>query len=283
VDQLVTQILTSASGVGAYGLVLGVLLVCGVGLPLPEDVALITGGYLVYLEAARLPYMIAVAYLGILGGDSFAFLLGRHLGGSLTQRWPFRLIITPAKRAKVERLFHRYGDKIVVAARFMPGVRAVTYFCGGAARMRYRRFILYDGAAAMISAPFFVLLGWHFGDRIDWVVREVRRGQTAVLLSLAGIICAYLVFRHLRKSAADRRDRAEEEQEAEARQQGAQKTDPPTDQRARDGEPVPAGAEVQLPRPEGKSNGAQRSNAGLVEVPAASAKLSETGKSPAAK
>lgn len=196
-ENLLEQILTGASGVGAYALVLTVLLLCGVGVPLPEDVALITGGFLVYKGAAQLPIMIGVAFIGILGGDTFAFLLGRHLGTHLSERWPLRYIVTPTKRRKVEKLFARYGEKIIVAARFMPGVRAVTYFIGGAARMRYRRFITFDGMAATASAPIFVGLGFLFGDNIDGLVQRVRRGQLTVLLLIAGAIALLYLGRYV--------------------------------------------------------------------------------------
>lgn len=207
-ESLVTEILTGASGAGAYGLVLGVLLLCGLGVPLPEDVVLITGGYLVYQGAARLHLMIVVAFIGILGGDSIAFFLGRRLGDSLTRRWPFRLIVTPAKHQKVEKLFARYGEKIVMAARFMPGVRAVTYFIAGSAGMSYWRFISFDGLAALVSAPVFVLLGWHFGNKIEWVVAGVRRGQAAVFGVLGGLVAAYVLSRFVRSWLARRREAA---------------------------------------------------------------------------
>lgn len=208
-ESIVAQILEGASGAGAYGLVLIVLLACGLGVPLPEDVALITGGFLVFKGAARLDVMILIAFVGILGGDSFAFMLGRRLGDSLTRRWPFRLIITPAKRAKVEGLFARYGEKIVMAARFMPGVRAVTYFCAGAAGMNYGRFLAFDGLAALVSAPVFVLLGWHFGDKIDWLVGAIRRGQWAVVGVVVAVVGVMLLARLVRRRIArDREARA---------------------------------------------------------------------------
>lgn len=208
-EHLVTEILTGSSGIGAYALVLGVLLMCGLGVPLPEDVALITGGFLVYEGAARLDAMILIAFVGILGGDSIAFFLGRHFGDRLTKVWPFRLIVTPAKQAKVEGLFAKYGEKIVMAARFMPGVRAVTYFIAGAAGMSYPKFIAFDGLAATVSAPVFVLLGWHFGGRIDWLIKEVRTGQTKVLVVVGAIVVAVVALKYLRKHLAARAEAAE--------------------------------------------------------------------------
>ena len=41
-------------------------------------------------------------------------------------------VVTPQMRARVQALFARHGQKIVMIARFLPGVRAVTYFTAGA-------------------------------------------------------------------------------------------------------------------------------------------------------
>jgi len=199
VEHFCTEILGGASGAGAYGLVLGILLLCGLGFPMPEDVVLITGGFLVFKGAAHLNVMLLVAFAGILAGDSIAFYLGRHLGEGLQRRWPFRVLITPAKWARVEGLFARYGQKLVLAARFMPGVRAVTFFVAGHARMRYLSFICYDGLAALVSAPLFVLLGYEFGENIDTVIKGVRHGQWAVISVVVCVAGAWLLFRYWRQ------------------------------------------------------------------------------------
>ena len=189
-EQILIDNLMGASGLGAYGLVLLVLLACGLGVPLPEEVVLITGGFLVFKGAASLPIMMAVCLAGILGGDTIIFMSGRHLGSRLSQRWPFRRILTPAKQRKVEQQFARYGEKVVTAARFIPGLRSVTFFMGGAARMRYRRFILFDGIAAIASVTTFVSLGFLFGGKIDLLVQQLRRGQMTVLLIVAAVIAS---------------------------------------------------------------------------------------------
>lgn len=207
-EQLISQILSEASGAGSYGIILGVLLLCGLGLPIPEDFVLITGGYLVHAGAANLGVMIGITYFGILGGDSLAFWLGRHFGHRLERSWPFRLFITPPKRRRVERLFGKYGQKIVMAARFMPGVRAVTFFLAGSAHMSYPRFLFFDGVAALVSAPLFVLLGWHFGANIEWLAREVRKGQWIVVGAIAAAVAAWLLYRRAMAKRRARQDAA---------------------------------------------------------------------------
>src|SRR5205823_3981586 len=97
------------------------------------------------------------------------------------------------------KLFHQHGQKIVMIARFLPGLRAVTYFTAGSARMRYRWFILYDGLAALISAPLFVFLGFRFGGDLEILIAAVRRGQVKVIAGLLVLILGYVLWTRIRK------------------------------------------------------------------------------------
>ena len=79
-ESFLFNLVGSTSGVFAYLVVFGILLVCGLGLPLPEDVSLILGGYLVHSGKAELVPMMVTGYLGIIIGDSMIFTFGRRLG-----------------------------------------------------------------------------------------------------------------------------------------------------------------------------------------------------------
>jgi membrane protein DedA with SNARE-associated domain len=206
-------LLLGSHGLFAYLGIFSVLIACGLGVPLPEDLSLILGGYLAHQGAVVLPGMMAVGFVGILMGDSLIYLAGRRLGTRGASRSSFLShVVTPEKRAKVEAMFASHGEKIVMAARFLPGIRAVTYFTAGSAGMSYRRFILFDAVAAMASAPLFVLLGSHFGSRIDWLAHRVREFQLGILgfVVVAGVtVWALRRRRHTQASRAGLVARAE--------------------------------------------------------------------------
>jgi len=208
VEQFLTDLLMQTEGLPAYALVFGVLVACGLGVPLPEDISLVTGGFLAYLEVANLYIMMAVGFVGILVGDTLIFSAGRRIGTQVGRGGHvfFARIVTPEKRRKVEELFGRHGEKIVMIARFLPGVRAVTYFTAGSARMKYRRFIFFDGMAALVSAPVFVYLGYHFGDELEALVRAVRRGESAVIIILVAVVASLFIYRRWRVSAQRKRE-----------------------------------------------------------------------------
>ena len=184
---------------------------CGLGLPLPEDVALITGGYLAGkgppIGVGSLPLMILVGLAGILIGDSIIFKAGATYGEALLQTRLGRHI--PGERVeRIIGLFERHGPKFIMMARFLPGVRAVTYFVAGTTGVPYWKFLLYDGIAACASAPGWVLLGYWAGKnrmlRKAWqYAKEVQIGVIGVILAIIILWVAFsLIRRRMRRNEA---------------------------------------------------------------------------------
>ena len=210
-EDFLTQLLGNSQGLVAYLSVFAILVACGLGVPLPEDISLILGGFLAHKGAAHLPMMMFVGFAGIVVGDSLIFFAGRRLGSNVGRKSTgfFARIVTPEKRAKVEGMFAKHGQKIVMIARFLPGVRAVTYFTAGSAGMRYWRFVLWDGIAALLSAPLFVYLGYRFGGELEMLTAKLKSGQVVVLSVLAILgISAFLWNRRRTRLARKAREAA---------------------------------------------------------------------------
>ncbi|ABC82121.1 DedA family protein [Anaeromyxobacter dehalogenans] len=197
-----------------YVFVFAVLVLCGFGLPMPEDVILVTGGVLAWLasdlESASIAamvrddgllFMVAVGLAGILAGDSVIFLAGRKFGARVADFRPLRRMITPEKLEKVEKLMRRRGNVVVVVARYLPGIRMPTYFTAGHARMPYWEFLLFDGAAALVSAPLWVCLGFYFGSNIEEAARLAARFSHYILLGV-GVVLLGLLLRWLQTRRA---------------------------------------------------------------------------------
>jgi len=198
-----------------YVAVFTVLLLCGFGLPMPEDVVLATGGVLAWLARDRpvhtfaamfrdpgLLTMIAVGLAGILVGDSIIFLAGRRFGHRVADFRPLRRIITPAKLERVEKELRVRGNVLVLLARFLPGLRAPTFFVVGHARLPYWEFLLFDGAAALVSAPLWVCLGFWFGSDIQQAARHASKFSHYILAG-ALFVVVVLVFRWRRQRARE--------------------------------------------------------------------------------
>ncbi len=202
-ERLVEYLQSQSLGLG-YAAVFGLLLAAGFGFPLPEDVPLIAGGVLAWmaspLEEVTLAgmlsdrgfqAMVAVGMAGILVGDSVIYFAGRRIGRRVAEVWPFRKLVTPEKLERVERLLRERGKIVVVVARFLPGLRAPTYFTVGHSRVPFWEFLLFDGLAAALSAPLWVCLGFWFGDDIE---RAARAGSEFGSYILGGVVVLVLVL-----------------------------------------------------------------------------------------
>ncbi|WP_028449613.1 MULTISPECIES: DedA family protein [Chitinibacter] len=169
-----------------YLAVFTVLLICGFGVPIPEDVSLVAGGVISGLGYAHVHTMFAVGMAGVLIGDSLMFLLGRYAGPSLLEHRFFKRMMTPERFAAVQDKFERYGNRVLFVARFLPGLRAPIFMTAGmSCKVSYLRFLLLDGLAALISVPIWVYLGYYGAKNHEWLMTWLGRGQVAILLLVA--------------------------------------------------------------------------------------------------
>jgi membrane protein DedA with SNARE-associated domain len=183
-----------------------VLILCGLGLPVPEDIVLVAAGALGEIDGRRWIEVSALMYAGVMLGDSTIFFAGRFFGTRLrASRW-FQRYFSEKKQAKVEDLFERYHSWVLFVGRFLPGLRAPIFFTAGSTRVKYWKFFFFDGLAALISVPFFVWLGhwlWaKFKDDIAQLDRALDRTQTytMVVAVVLLLVVGWVVVRKVRES-----------------------------------------------------------------------------------
>lgn len=182
--------------------VLTALLVAGLGVPLPEDVSLVSGGYLVYLGHELLWVVMIGCFVALVAGDSALYLLGRRFGPSITKHRFLRHRLTPARLERVERHFEKHGSKTVFLGRFVVGARALFFLTAGAMKMSYPRFIFWDGIGCVLSTIGWVLIGFYGGAQIDRVRHYVKSAQHVAVIVIALVLVTWIVTRLLRRRVA---------------------------------------------------------------------------------
>ena len=143
-----------------YAAVFVVLVACGFGIPIPEDITLIAGGVISGLGHSNAHIMVVVGMIGVLTGDGMMFLLGHFYGDRILKARFVKRLMPPQRYLQVQEKFDKHGSWVLFVARFLPGLRTPIYMTAGISRkVSVLRFILMDGLAALISVPLWVYLG----------------------------------------------------------------------------------------------------------------------------
>ena len=178
------------------------LLLCGVGLPMPEDIVLVVAGMLAQDDGRSWIPAALLMYLGVIGGDMIIFLLGRRYGSKLLAWQGTHHLFPPKKQARVQRLFDKHGSVILFIARFMPGLRAPIFSSAGAMNVSFVKFVALDGLAALLSVPIFVWLGhwlWlKFDDDLQKLSAGMSHAQHIALWVTIALVAGVLIFRQFR-------------------------------------------------------------------------------------
>src|SRR5262245_7559268 len=190
-----------------------VFLLCGIGLPLPEEIVLLAAGYVCATsEHATLPLMMLWCAGAILAGDLIPYILGRVFGVRLLRlRW-LRWFVTRKRLASFDRWFRRRGDLVILISRFLAGLRIVALFTAGTMKMPWTRFVMLDGIGIVLMVPALTLLGYHsasFIERMIAIVQKVERGILFGILGGSLLVATALWFWRRRKQFRRRPQPAE--------------------------------------------------------------------------
>jgi membrane protein DedA with SNARE-associated domain len=150
-----------------YAAIIGVLLLCGMGLPLPEEVPILTSAVLSQSGHLRPWWALGACMFGVMAGDSLMYYLGRRWGGHLLEHRLSRKLLTAERQQQITVYFARYGARIIFAGRFLPGIRAPLFLSAGTLRVPFWVFFLMDGAAALLSIPLSFWLAYFFTDKLQ--------------------------------------------------------------------------------------------------------------------
>jgi membrane protein DedA with SNARE-associated domain len=168
-----------------------VLVACGLGLPVPEDIPLIALGFLWHSQSIGLATALGVGFGGVLIGDSLLYFLGRWIGPTLFRHKLLLKVMSPRKINRTKARFRRYGLWVVFFGRFMMGLRAVVFFTAGATRIPFHKYLWVDFLAALVSIPVWIGLGRVFGEEIDHLLLMIKQGKTIAIWIVLGIIAGY--------------------------------------------------------------------------------------------
>jgi membrane protein DedA with SNARE-associated domain len=183
-----------------------VLMLCGVGLPLPEDIPLIAAGFFVEKGDMNMALAAFCAWCGIIGGDCILYTLGRSFGAEVTKIPFIGRHINVSRMARVEKWFAHYGIWVVMIGRLFAGIRGAMVVVAGATKFHFVKFIIADSLAAVVSGGLFMFLGYKFAERMPYLMHEflphIKQGMMIGLAVLLAALVVYVLWKRRQRRIA---------------------------------------------------------------------------------
>ena len=135
---------------GYLGIAL-ILILGGLGLPIPEEAPIILAAMLSKNGSLQWPLALASCLIGVLLGDMVVYLLGFCYGEKVLSLPVTRRLLTRQREAQIKGYFHRHGFKILVSGRFVPGFRTAAYLTAGILKLPTLKLLVIDIVAVSID------------------------------------------------------------------------------------------------------------------------------------
>jgi membrane protein DedA with SNARE-associated domain len=176
-----------------YLAVAGLVMVENFGVPAPGETILVAAS--VYAGTGRLS-IVGVALIAIAAaviGNCIGYAIGYFGGHALVLRYGRYVFLTKERLDKAERFFARRGGLVVVAGRFIEGLRQAAGIIAGTAEMPWKQFLAFTTLGAVLWVAVWAPLGYLAGDHIGTIYADATRYSLYVLIALVVLLAAWIV------------------------------------------------------------------------------------------
>jgi membrane-associated protein len=166
---------------------------------LPGDSLLVMAG--VYAAKGDLSMWIlnGLLFPAALLGNVSSYAIARRLGPRLF-RGGSRLL-KPEHLEKAHAFYEKHGGKAIVLARFLPIVRTFVPIVAGAARMDYRRYLLFSAVGGLAWVLSMTLIGYGLGNTIPHLEKHIEK--VAIIVIVVSLLPGAIEWwRHRRRARA---------------------------------------------------------------------------------
>jgi membrane protein DedA with SNARE-associated domain len=183
-------------------LLFAVIAISAVGVPFPASLTLVAAGSFAKQGEMNLwPVLVAGSMAAILG-DQIGYGLSRWAGSHLVIRIS-RKLGGANKLKEAEALSKKWGGPGIFFSRWLvtqlgPWIN----FTSGIAEYPWRLFILWDVLGEVLWVVLYVMLGYIFSDRVQYISEILGNLGWAIFAFIISIILGWKLFRYLRPAAS---------------------------------------------------------------------------------
>ncbi|HXM73001.1 MAG TPA: DedA family protein [Candidatus Dormibacteraeota bacterium] len=167
------------------------ILIESAGVPFPGEALLLAAAAWAAARHHSIVLVILFGFLGATGGADIGYYLGYKGGRPFVERFGSIFRIRPEHIARSELFFARHGDRAVLLARFVLGLRTWGSMLAGMSRMPFWRFQLFSAIGGLAWAAIIGAAGYLLGSNLallESIIRDIGVGGLLVLVLVAVIL-----------------------------------------------------------------------------------------------
>lgn len=161
--------------------------------PFWGDTFILLGFFLAGQGAVGWPSIFAAAILGGIAGAAIAYALGRRYGLRAARRFTGRRR-GGRSRERLNRLYRRFGERVLLVNRFLPVVRGLLLYGAGAMHLRPRPVMIYTAIGNIAWVALLMAVGLATGGTWNEIQAAFRSSSRAIgILTFAAVAIALVV------------------------------------------------------------------------------------------
>ncbi|RHW37402.1 phosphatase PAP2 family protein [Neobacillus notoginsengisoli] len=160
-----------------------------IALPLPGEVLMSYTGFLVFQGQFNWILSILIAGFGACIGMTISYWIGYKLGQPFFEKYGSRFHMGPEQFESFSRWFSKHGNKLLLIAYFIPGVRHITGYFSGTTRLPFRIYAIYAYIGAFLWVTVFISLGKVLGPQWETFHSSIKK-----YLIIGGIAAAVIII-----------------------------------------------------------------------------------------
>jgi membrane protein DedA with SNARE-associated domain/rhodanese-related sulfurtransferase len=177
-----------------YAILFTAVFLEAVGFPVPAALALLIAGGASATGSLQGAYVVLGALAAMLAGDTLMFLVGRYTGWWLLGLL-CRISLNPESCIlRSADSFYRRGRKLLVIAKFIPGINTMAPPLAGCMNMRLVQFIRLDLAGAALYIAAYFIVGFAFSGALQVITKGYRTFGRIVGWAVIALIAGYVAL-----------------------------------------------------------------------------------------
>lgn len=167
-------------------------------IPIPSEVTMPFSGFLAGRGELNFILIVIAGTLASIVGSIIGYYIGFFLEEtvllSLIRKYGKLLLLTEHDYHVSKKWFDKYGDKIVLIGRLIPGVRTFISLPAGMFAMNIRKFLIYTTIGSVIWCSLLTYIGFSAGQ--NWHFLEPIFKKLEIGIAVLAIIALLLYINH---------------------------------------------------------------------------------------